>query len=948
MRVSILYLLLSITISFSASQSLGREWADATGIFRIEAELVVVRGDKVVLEKPDGKIISVPIARLSRADRDFLEKLSAPKPSTPKKMDSDTKSSSALPVGDAKKLALKTESILRTACYRCHGENGTSEGGFNFVADLEKLAKTFAKKGEESLLVERITADDDGVMPPVGEEPRLSKSDISTIHTWIAAGMPTIARHAEREFITNETIVESVLADIRTKRERSQRFMRYFTLTHLYNAGVSEDELQTYRNAFVKLINSLSWNTDLVIPRAIDSAKTVYEIDMRDLHWTESNWRAIEEANPYAIRLATPAALACVDASQTEMPYVRIDWFVAAASKPPLYHEVLNIPDTDLELEQMLRVNVQSNIDQEQTIRAAFNRSGVSQNNRLIEWHKSPYGSYWKSYDFGGNTGHKNLFQYPMGPDNGADSFQHDGGEIIFTLPNGLQGYLLVDENGSRIDQGPTNIVSDPKRHDRAVTNGVSCMSCHYTGVISKKDEVGVAVRANRVAFEEADDILALYRESDELDRVLERDRKRFSDVLEKLGIMHLSRSGESISAMSMRFQQDIDLKHVSSEFGLEPGEFLKRLTNARRVARVFSSLQIDGGTIKRDVIKEMFGEACVDLRLTTSSGVPRRPPMTASSGSSRPRASRTPRNRKSAIVEQVAVFDDLSWGVSSVAFHPGNRLLAGGKPDRALMIFDVENQSVATSREQLNLLQSVATCAFTPDGSSLVAAGSTGMIIVFSVSREGMLKEVGQFAGHSKAVKCIAVSSDGRYALTGSDEKKARFWEIGSGQEIALLSDFKGSVKAVHISRDGRTLQATDGATLIEYDTRRSRIARERPLNRSWAAGQSATFSSDGKTLATGDSHNIRLWNLKTGKELPPLVSNEIQWSMAFAPDGSRLYSGGSGKVNVWDVRETKRIHVQSAGNGYVKALTVSNDGGLLAVPGANSRKLYVFKIGK
>ncbi len=202
-------------------------------------------------------------------------------------------------------------------------------------------------------------------------------------------------------------------------------------------------------------------------------------------------WQAIEKANPYFLKLASPAFGNCVKETQTEMPYVRIDWFVFAASKPPLYHVLLNLPQTDAALEDLLRVNVAANIQQERAIRAAFNRSGVSQHNRLIEWHKSPYGSYWKSYDFGGSTGQKNLFQYPLGPTGSQENFKHDGGEIIFSLPNGLQGYLLVDEAGRRIDQGPTSIVSDPKRPDKTVTNGVSCMSCHYTGVIPKRDEVG-------------------------------------------------------------------------------------------------------------------------------------------------------------------------------------------------------------------------------------------------------------------------------------------------------------------------------------------------------------------------------------------------------------------------------------------------------------------------
>ena len=611
----------------SVSNAQTRQWSDATGAFQIEAELVTSRGGKVVLEKPNGKLVVVPIAKLSEADRKFLEQKS--KSAAAKSAQADNTKPERPPqpnqpgevavTNEERSVAVQTKEILSAACYRCHGQDGTSEGGFNFVLNLEKLGKTFATPAEDSLLMERITANDDSVMPPAGEEPILSPSSIATIKSWIDAGAPAIVEKSERKFVTNDRVVELILADVASKRDRSQRFMRYFTLTHLYNAGVSDDELQTYRNAFKKLINSLSWNTDLVIPTAVDDAQTIFGLDMRDLHWRDDNWKAIESANPYFLDLATETSNACAEKTQTQMPFIRIDWFVNAASKPPLYHDMLSLPQTDVELERLLRVNVDANISQEKVIRAGFNRSGVSQNNRLIEWHKSPYGSYWKSYDFGGNLGHQNLFQYPMGPKYGSESFKQDGGEIIFTLPNGLQGYFLVDEVGKRIDQGPTNIVSDPKRLDRTVTNGVSCMSCHYSGIIPKKDQVGFAVRSNPAAFEDADDILALYRDPIELDQKMDQDVQKFSNVLSQLGITNISRSGESISAMALRFQQDIDLRHVSSEFGLKPEEFLERIKDASQVARVFSSLRINGGTIKRDVFKDMFGDACVELKLTKS-----------------------------------------------------------------------------------------------------------------------------------------------------------------------------------------------------------------------------------------------------------------------------------------------------------------------------------------
>lgn len=967
------FCLLVIAIGLAGnSAATGREWSDASGSFKIQAELVAVRGDKVVLEKADGKIISVPIDKLSPADQKYLADLNKPAPApaatplpmpapaatipmpaVPAPMAVATNIPTPAPVtpvtAQGKELAEKAHAVLKTACYRCHGEDGASEGGFNFALNLAKVAKTLVshKNPGASVLYQRLTTTDDSVMPPVGETPRPSPQDIAIIKAWIEAGAPAINTEKPREFLTNEQVVKLLVADATAAGERSRRFLRYFTLTHLYNAGVSEDELQSYRNAFAKLINSLSWNTSLLVPHAVDPARTIYRIDMRDLHWNVEMWQKIEKANPYFLNLQTPDAQSACDLTQCEMPYVRIDWFVFAASKPPLYHVMLGLPETDVELENLLRVNVGANISQEQAIRAAFNRSGVSQNNRLIEWHKSPYGSYWKSYDFGGNAGKQNLFEYPLGPGEEEGMFKHDGGELIFTLPNGLQGYLLVDENGKRIDQGPTAIVSDPKRPDKTVTNGVSCMSCHYTGVIPKVDEVGPAVRANSKAYENAKDILALYREPQDLNRVIAEDSKRFAAAMTKLGVSSLSRSGEPISAMASRFELELDPQLAAAEFGLQPEEFFKRLDDSAMMSRRFAALRTPGGVIKRDVFAIGFGEATIELKLTLEARVniggssasadvpaPSRPVMPATPG------------RPGDKPGEVARFNDITWGVKSLGFSPSGTLLAAGKPDAELKVFDVFNQSQAFSLNKLDLLDSIEQVMFTPSGTRLLAAGQRGHITVFSSTKEGQLKEVGQFAGHSSEITCIAVSADGKLALSGSSEKKARLWDIEKGQEIGLISGFEGKIKAVHISKTGRVGMATDGAKMIEFDCAPNmKVKREREFTRSWAAGQAAAFSPDGQTAAVGDSYHIRLFNLSTGKELPKLEGNEIQWTMTFTPDGNRLLSGGADKVNIWNVKQQKKVHVQAIPkSGYIQALAASPDNKHAA--GAGRSAVTVFRL--
>lgn len=51
-----------------------RTWSDATGKFRIEAELVTVEDGNAILKKKDGEEITVPIDKLSKEDQALLEK----------------------------------------------------------------------------------------------------------------------------------------------------------------------------------------------------------------------------------------------------------------------------------------------------------------------------------------------------------------------------------------------------------------------------------------------------------------------------------------------------------------------------------------------------------------------------------------------------------------------------------------------------------------------------------------------------------------------------------------------------------------------------------------------------------------------------------------------------------------------------------------------------------
>lgn len=54
-----------------------REWTDATGRFRMEAEFVGQQDGQVRLKKPDGQTVQLPLSRLSQTDQDYVRQRAA-------------------------------------------------------------------------------------------------------------------------------------------------------------------------------------------------------------------------------------------------------------------------------------------------------------------------------------------------------------------------------------------------------------------------------------------------------------------------------------------------------------------------------------------------------------------------------------------------------------------------------------------------------------------------------------------------------------------------------------------------------------------------------------------------------------------------------------------------------------------------------------------------------
>ncbi len=511
-------------------------------------------------------------------------------------------------------LAQQAYAIFQQNCLNCHGEHGAYTE--NIIIEHAALIETGAVvpgKPIDSELYKRLFTEDEAKRMPLGQ-PRLPPAAILTIGNWIQAGAPDWQTpERDTDFITPTEMLASIENHVNSLSPFDRAFTRYFTMTHLYNAGESPEALHAYQRALSKLVNSLSWGREVIKPKPIDPEETIFYIDLRDYEWEIgiNRWTLIEAEYPYKVEFSAPTQTALRErftnlreAMDCEVPFVHVDWFIAAAALPPLYHDILDLPETDRELEARLEVNVVENIRNapgKRVWRAGFNDSGVSSNNRVVERHISRYGAYWKSYDFAGNVGTQNVLTHPL-------SFTHDGGEIIFNLPNGLQAYYLVDAGGNRLDAAPIKIVRNPAASDPTVRNGLSCIGCHTEGMKVFEDEVRGVVEQNTNPPFNKDHALRLYAEKAEMDAFLAEDTARYRQALEKTG--DVFGGIEPVQRFHEAFQRPLAAAHAAAAVGLETAALLQKVhENASLKNLGLGVLTGVSGSVKRDTWTSNFSE---------------------------------------------------------------------------------------------------------------------------------------------------------------------------------------------------------------------------------------------------------------------------------------------------------------------------------------------------
>ncbi|MFK7943735.1 MAG: c-type cytochrome [Paracoccaceae bacterium] len=185
-----------------------------------------------------------------------------------------------------------------------------------------------------------------------------------------------------------------------------------------------------------------------------------------------------------------------------------------------------------------------------------------------------------------------------------------------------------------------------------------------------------------------------------------------------------------------------------------------------------------------------------------------------------------------------------------------------------------------------------------------IVVIGAAKLALILVVWATSTLADGFQrLEGHGGPVKGVAVSPDGRHALTASFDYSVGLWDLGTG-ETRWLEGHEAAANAVAFLPGGRALSAGDDFAMSLWDLQTGQAVRMFDGHKGKIIAVEP--SPDGTIAATsGWDGWVGLWDLSGETEVRWLKGHKSGVNDAvFSADGSRLYTGGSdGTILVWDV---------------------------------------------
>ncbi|MEN3213352.1 c-type cytochrome [Methylorubrum populi] len=191
------------------------------------------------------------------------------------------------------------------------------------------------------------------------------------------------------------------------------------------------------------------------------------------------------------------------------------------------------------------------------------------------------------------------------------------------------------------------------------------------------------------------------------------------------------------------------------------------------------------------------------------------------------------------------------------------------------------------------------------------------------------VLPAAAQMRGHGGPVRALAITSDGRLAVSGGFDQAAIVWGLDTGAALSVLRFHDGAVNAVAALPDGRFASGSEDGRIALW--RLGQTEPERVLEGHTGPVAGLAITPDGSVLASAAwDGTARLWPLAGGAARVLEGHRGNVNAVAFLPDGRPVTAGADATVRIW-TREGEAA-VTATLPSALSAVAVTADGGIAA----------------
>jgi small GTP-binding protein len=233
---------------------------------------------------------------------------------------------------------------------------------------------------------------------------------------------------------------------------------------------------------------------------------------------------------------------------------------------------------------------------------------------------------------------------------------------------------------------------------------------------------------------------------------------------------------------------------------------------------------------------------------------------------------------------------------------------------------------------------------AMTADGRRAVSGSEDNTVRVWDLDAGECIATL---EGHTAGVLGVAITADGRRAVSGSEDETVRVWDVEAGECIATLEGHFDTVWTVAITADGRrVVLGSEDETVQVWDVEASECiatfeAHADPL-------QGVAITADGRRVVScSDDETVRVWDVEVGECIATLKGHtQGVLGVAITPDGWRAVSGSRDMtVRVWDVEANKCLATLEGHTRVIWAVAITADGRRV-VSGSEDKTVRVWDV--